>query len=235
MDTKALQEALIQRGYDLSPDGADGIFGRNTITAVKRFQADAKLDIRFPGTVGPTTLKALGLDAVPAAPAHAEVFAPWLDLCIKKKGLHESRDYSELKEFLKSDGKTLGDPRQYPWCGDLVETCIALTCPNERLPGNPYLAANWATFGQPVIPTRGAIMSFWRGSPDSGLGHVAFYWSESATAYNVWGGNQSDSISLTSLAKNRLRKNGSRWPLTVPLPGTGAVAEGSGKLSTNEA
>lgn len=230
IDTRTLQQALAHHNYSLGPGGVDGIFGRDTIAALKEFQTDAKLDIKYPGTVGPKTIKALGLDET------AETgYAPWLELCIRKKGLHEGRDYEELSKFLKSDGKTLGDPRKLPWCGDLMETCISLTCPNERLPGNPYLAANWATFGQYIKPTRGAIMSFWRGSPDSGLGHVAFYWSESATAFNIWGGNQHDSISLTSIAKSRLRKNGSRWPLTFLLPGTGTVIGASGKLSTNEA
>lgn len=238
-DTRELQKALIIRGYDLGPDGADGVFGRNTIAAVDKFKNDNGVPNQFPGSVGPKTLAALGLikDGTTVQSGKPNVvFAPWFDLCLTKKGLHESRDRAELVKFLKSDGHTLGDPTKLPWCGDLVETCIALTCPDEKLPKNPYLAANWASFGQYVAPTRGAIMSFWRGSPDSGLGHVAFYHSESATAYNVLGGNQSNSISLTSIAKNRLRKNGSRWPLTVPLPGTGAVAgESSAKLSVNEA
>lgn len=235
-DTEQLQKALIARGYNVGTSGADGVFGRDTIAAVTRFQKDQHLDIQFPGTVGQKTITALGLtEHVAPAMQVATNFAPWLDLCIRKKGLHERINHEELMKFLSSDGHTLGDPSKLPWCGDLVETCIALTCPHERLPANPYFAANWATWGQHVKPTRGAIMSFWRGSPDAGTGHVAFYWSESDDAYNIWGGNQSDRISLTSIAKNRLRKNGSRWPLTVPLPGTGTVAGESGKLSTNEA
>lgn len=234
MNIVTLQKALVNAGFDVGLSGIDGVFGRDTIAAVKAFQkAYGLLNIKYPGTVGPKTIAALGLETL-SREAH-ETFAPWLDLCIQKKSLHEGKDHLELAKFLKSDGKTLGDPRKFPWCGDLVETCIALTCPDERLPLNPYLAANWTHFGQSIKPTRGAILSFWRGSPTSGLGHVAFYNSESITAYNVWGGNQNNSISLTSIAKNRLRKNGSRWPLTFPLPNTGTVSGASGSLSTNEA
>lgn len=239
VDTAVLQKKLIDLGYDLGKGGADGIFGRDTIAAVKKFQKDKGLDVVYPGTVGPRTIKALGLDinngTSPMPVVIKSSFAPWLDLCIQKKGLHESTDYKELSQFLKSDGKTLGDPRELPWCGDLVETCVALTCPEERLPHNPYLAANWAKFGIHVEPTRGAIMAFWRNSPSSGQGHVAFYDSESSSHYNIWGGNQNNSISKTSIAKNRLLKNGSRWPSTFPLPGTGAVAGTTGIVTTNEA
>lgn len=236
-DTEALQKALIAKGYSVGSGGADGIFGRDTIAAVNKFKIDQKLPNKYPGSVGPATLAALGMtqQKVMGEVVTNVNFAPWLDLCIRKKGLQERVNHEELMKFLKSDGHTLGDPAKLPWCGDLVETCLALTLPHERLPSNPYMAANWAAWGQHVPPTRGCVMSFWRGSPESGLGHVAFYWSESDSAYNIWGGNQSDSISLTSIAKNRLRKNGSRWPLTAPLPGTKAVAGESGKLSTNEA
>jgi len=46
-----LQYALIQNGY--SPQGADGYFGSNTLTAVKEFQTDNNLTID--GVVGPNT------------------------------------------------------------------------------------------------------------------------------------------------------------------------------------
>lgn len=236
MDTLAVQRALIAQGYDLGAGKDDGIYGRDTIAAIKKFQKDKKLDVEYPGTVGPKTLKALGLRVKTAEEVADGSLAPWLDACISKKGLHEQTNYEELRKFLKSDGKTLGDPRANPWCGDLVETCLALTLPNEVLPGNPYLAKNWANWGQLVVPTRGAIMSFWRQSPTSDLGHVAFYDSETADAYIVWGGNQDNKISKTTIAKNRLRRNGSRWPVTFPLPTTGAIAgAATGPLSTNEA
>ncbi len=52
---KRLQENLQQMGYD--PGTVDGIFGPNTVKAVKHFQTDYGLDAD--GIVGPKTWEAL--------------------------------------------------------------------------------------------------------------------------------------------------------------------------------
>jgi len=64
-------------------------------------------------------------------------------------------------------------------------------------------------------------MVFWRKSKQSGLGHVGFYAGEDATAYRILGGNQSDSVSLAWVGKDRLV--GARWPASVPAPVAKAV------------
>jgi len=40
---KQVQERLIALGYDVGPDGADGVFGANTQKALFQFQADQRL------------------------------------------------------------------------------------------------------------------------------------------------------------------------------------------------
>ncbi|MDQ0160895.1 peptidoglycan recognition protein family protein [Alkalibacillus salilacus] len=52
-EVKQLQETLINRGYDLSQYGADGIFGRETEEAVKSLQRDGNITVD--GIVGPDT------------------------------------------------------------------------------------------------------------------------------------------------------------------------------------
>lgn len=52
-----LQTMLIQRGYSCGSSGADGIFGNDTLYAVKKFQMDNGLQID--GIVGPATWGAL--------------------------------------------------------------------------------------------------------------------------------------------------------------------------------
>jgi len=160
---------------------------------------------------------------------------PWYDALHKMIGKHEVRDNKELRAWLKSDGATLGDPAVQPWCGDAVETAILVTLPNEILPKNPYLAAAWSSFGKLVKPQKGAILSFWRGSPSSWQGHVGIYAGEDSKNFYVLGGNQSNSISIVPIAKNRLRKNGSRWPLTGQEPQNIIVKMSGGIVSTNEA
>ena len=70
-----LQQALISRGYDVGPTGADGIFGSNTAWAVESFQYDAGLVID--GIAGPATMGALGLAiSTPGAPTPTPAPAP---------------------------------------------------------------------------------------------------------------------------------------------------------------
>ena len=57
-EVRALQQLLLQKGYDLGPCGADGIFGAHTQAAVKAFQKDH--GIKADGIVGPVTRGTLG-------------------------------------------------------------------------------------------------------------------------------------------------------------------------------
>lgn len=159
---------------------------------------------------------------------------PWIIEAKTVFGLHETRDKAALQKYLKSDGKTLGDPTKLPWCGDLVETVIKNSLPNEPFPGdlgkNPYWARNWLLFGKQVKPCYGCILVFGR----EGGGHVGFAVGESATDYFVLGGNQNNSVSITRISKTRLL--GARWPSTYtkgtkPLP---KMSNGDIPKTTNE-
>jgi Putative peptidoglycan binding domain len=55
----AVQQALIDLGYDLGPMGADGIFGRYTAAAVKAFKRDQQLGFEQYSDVGPRTMSRL--------------------------------------------------------------------------------------------------------------------------------------------------------------------------------
>jgi uncharacterized protein (TIGR02594 family) len=238
MDTASLQRRLKALGFD--PGVIDGAFGRKTIDAIKALQKSRVLPAD--GIIGPKTLAALyptpaTAPGAPAAPivakASASLIPPWLSECRRKARLHEAKNRSVLMAWLRSDGKTLGDPAKLPWCGDLVETCLALTLPTEKLPANPYYARNWATFGVRLgLPALGCVLVFSR----TGGGHVGFYEGEDASYYHVRGGNQSNAITVARLAKTRCIAF--RWPSTVPLPTSGPVRMTSVAgfpVSTNEA
>lgn len=200
--TELIQKGLEKLGYDIGRWGADGIYGPSTENALRSYMARG-------GNPVPKTVD---------LPDY-----PWLIEAKKMFGKHETRDNAELKEYLRSDGKTLGDPDALPWCGDYVETVIKNSLPNERLVGplgeNPYWARNWAQFGRHVEPCYGCVLVFER---DKG-GHVGFAVGEDETDFYVLGGNQSDSVNIVRISKRRMVQRGSRWPMTneeygVPLP-----------------
>jgi len=229
-DLKAVQAALNGKGF--GPLVVDGKAGPKTSAAIIAF----KKSVGYKATdyVGPLTYEKLVGGAV--AEAKTDHGPPWYLELLRMIGKHEKRNHKEVAEWLKSDGGTVGDPASVPWCGDAVATALRLAIPNIGIPSNPYLASNWTTWGKEVEPQLGAILVFWRGSPDSWQGHIGFYAGESATNYYVLGGNQSDSVTISPIAKNRLRKGGSRWPiLGAPAPSGTKVQMSGGTVSTNEA
>lgn len=233
MTLKEIQTMLKTQGFDPGP--IDGQIGRRTIAAVKAFQIQNP-PLQVDGIPGPRTLAVLfkGHAELAAEPVDKLLSYPWLDLAITKKGLNERTNNAELRKFLKSDGGSIGDPAQIPWCGDFVETCIALTLTRESLPTNPYLARNWEHFGQQLKPTFAAVGVFWRGDRHGINGHVAFLVGQAKGLYYILGGNQSNSISITSIAQDRLLS--ARWPLSVALPTVVKLPSMiGGKLSINEA
>jgi peptidoglycan hydrolase-like protein with peptidoglycan-binding domain len=222
MNWIAIQKALKLKGFDPGP--ADGIPGVRTHGAVISFQASVGLVTD--GEVGPKTLAALGIKE----PKLIE--PPWLAILTAKKGLRESQDNKALRAWLKSDGKTLGDPAKNPWCGDAIETCI-LNAGYGPVPSNPYFARNWAKYGVHAALCYGGIGSFVRGSG----GHVAAIIgrNKSGSKLRIRGGNQSNMICDVWIAANRLID--CRLPTTwtgdiQPLP---VLADNGEPLSTNEA
>ena len=186
---------LIQSGLDRlghSPGTIDGLWGLRTARALKALLA----------------ANGRAASLVPPGPL------PWTTEAKSALGRHEARDRSWLMDWLKRDGRSLGDPSKTPWCGDFVETCIRVALPDEPLLGalgsNPYWARNWLRFGQEVPPIPGAVLVFARGSG----GHVGFAMGQDDTHFHVLGGNQSDAVTIARIARSRLL--GARWPTTVP-------------------
>ncbi len=118
-----------------------------------------------------------------------------------------------------------------PWCG-LFMAVVALRAGYAPPPG-PLYALNWGAFGaEGHQPELGEVLTFVR--PDGG--HVALYVGEDREAYHVLGGNQTDSVSFTRIAKTRLRAV-RRPPYKIgPPPSVRPyVLAATGTLSRNEA
>jgi uncharacterized protein (TIGR02594 family) len=232
MKVETLQAKLELAGF--SPGRIDGAVGPKTARAFAMALADA-FDVKFSVTWdgAANTLTATG----PLSDAPTYDRPPWGDEAMRVLGMHEVHNNVELREWLRSDGPTLGDPAELPWCGDFVATAIRLALPDEpftgRVRANPYLARNWQDFGEEVAPSQWSVAYFWRGSPNGTYGHVGFLVGEDDAYYHVLGGNQSNSVSISRIAKERLL--GTRWPLTSEEEPQPLIFSSSGHaISSNE-
>lgn len=174
---------------------------------------------------------------IPAKPVDVPVEPVWM---------REARRYMGLREIAgpKSNPTILGWAARLggwvasfyknddtPWCGLAVAAWISVTLPREVMPSNPLGALNWSKFGRPLrVPSVGAILTFRR----EGGGHVGLYVGEDETHFHVLGGNQSNSVSITRIDKERLAAI--RWPQTGGDPVGGRVdLPAYGEVSRNEA
>jgi uncharacterized protein (TIGR02594 family) len=234
-----IQTALGNKSFN--PGGVDGIWGRNTIKAVRAFQSANGLTVD--GIVGANTLAKLFGASAPVsggggtvAPAPAAAPMVWYEEAKRLFGLREgqgARDNPTIIDWADQLGIDY-DHDDIAWCGLFVAHCIGATLTDEPLPANPLGARNWARFGETATEALGAILVFWRESPNSGKGHVGFYHGQDDGAYHVLGGNQSDSVSITRVAKNRLLAI--RRPSTPgPLAGGPVLVKADSALSLNEA
>lgn len=236
MNWKDIQRALVSFGYGVGRAGVDGIPGRDTMAALRRFKGDRGLGTT--NTIGPQTLAALFPRDLSASSGDAD--PPWMTLLAHKMGLHEMRDRKALAAFLRSDGATLGDPALQPWCGDLVETVIALALPEERLPVNPYLARNWTKFGRKDPNpggSYGAVAAFWRISKAGTAGHAGFPVgiNQAGTRFRLRGGNQNNQIGDVWIDKGRLLALRVPVTWTEPLRKLPILKDDGRPASINEA
>ena len=234
---REIQQALKDKGFD--PGGIDGVFGRKTIAAVKEFQSEHGLHVD--GIVGPKTSAALfgGATAAPLTDSGSATdgsILPWFEEAKNLMGTKEvlgSKNNPDILDWARDlNIEYAGD--DIPWCGLFVAHCVGATLPEEALPANPLGARQWERFGDSTQPRVGAVMVFWRSSKQSGKGHVGFYVGEDDEAYQVLGGNQSDSVSLTWLHKSRFLS--AHWPKSATqLTSHAVIKDRDEGLSTNEA
>jgi len=128
----------------------------------------------------------------------------------------------EVEDIYKADS--------IPWCG-LFMAVVAMRAGKEP-PAHPLWALSWSAFGSKAsAPALGDVLVFTR----SGGGHVALYVGEDRDVFHCLGGNQSDSVCITRIAKSRLYA--ARRPLYRVQPANVRPIhlEATGALSLNEA
>lgn len=208
----------------------NGAPGRTMIDGIKKLQAADGLPVT--GLADAATVEALRAPAgsrdFPDRANPAPIAPP-----VEPIWMREARRYLGMKEVPgpKSNPIILGFAKKLggwvasyytdddiPYCGLGLGYCIAVTLPQEPLPGNPLSALAWKTFGVPLVkPALGAILVF----PRDGGGHVNQYAGEDATHYFGLGFNQSNSVTVAR--KLKADCIAIRWPKTAPLPTGGPV------------
>lgn len=217
-----LQKNLITCGF--GPLAVDGIFGQQTLAAVRAFQRFC--DIEVDGIVGPETqgtitkiliAKAKEPKPKPSQPeVPVESETPWMDWMSKHEGEKEISG-SKDNPFIMSLYKYGNYPEQHdevPWCA---------VCANAALRINGYKGTNRAdaksfdTCGDKSELKFGAIVTI---RHKEGGRHVAFFsrWvDESSGLIELFGGNQSNALkkSTFNVSGNKKGKDeivAVRWP-----------------------
>lgn len=223
-----LQKRLAEKGFDPGP--IDGVIGPLTRRAISRFQERNG----FPQT-GVLNLDSLnllfpGIDFV--AENAIPINLPWIVEAHRLIGVKEIEGEANSQTIMNwADVLDIGySSDEVAWCGLFVAHCISSQLPGEPLPNNPLGARKWKNFGREVEPQLGAVLVFWRSSPDSWKGHVGFYWAEDETHYHVLGGNQSNSVNVKRITKKRLIA--ARWPNGEPDSGIVRLASSAGVLES---
>jgi uncharacterized protein (TIGR02594 family) len=117
-----------------------------------------------------------------------------------------------------------------PWCAVAMNRWM-LAC-GYPLSGKGFellRAKSFESWGVPlVVPSFGCVMTFRR--PEGA--HVGLYLGERADAYYILGANQSNSVSVTWIAKDRLTSM--RWPMGLPAHEGRVLLNAAGAVSVNE-
>jgi uncharacterized protein (TIGR02594 family) len=120
-----------------------------------------------------------------------------------------------------------------PWCAAFVGSILEL-CDIQS--SRSAAARSYQAWGVKIDrPIPGAIVVFWRGSPNSYSGHVGFVTGTTREGHLVvLGGNQGDQVCEKAFTRDRVVSY--RWPLGVPVPKEAMkVTDKKVSISTSEA
>jgi uncharacterized protein (TIGR02594 family) len=148
---------------------------------------------------------------------------PWLKEAFRLLGTKEVKGEGDAPELAAMAHalklQNFEDDRD-PWCTLFIAHCIKTGLPLEPLPKHLIWSRAYGKWGRALVyPERGAIVVTWRGKDASlDLGHAFFYLGDAGRYMVGIGGNQSDSVSVSSVHRKD-RIIGIRWPDTYPIPG----------------
>lgn len=120
------------------------------------------------------------------------------------------RSHVRINEYLATVGQPGNDA--IPWCSAFVNWCFYQAEAGAGYHGtnkgtSKANARSWLQWehGTPTnSPKEGDLVVFWRNSPTSAKGHVAFYVREDDKYIYCLGGNQANRVCVARYPKNRL-------------------------------
>lgn len=117
-----------------------------------------------------------------------------------ERGVNERDHKGKIVEYHKAAG--LKADYKTAWCSSFANYVVK----RAGFKGTGSASArSWLKWGQSVdTPKMGAIVIFWRVSPDSSYGHVGFFAGEHEEEIIVLGGNQDNQVCLKTYPKERL-------------------------------
>ncbi|WP_319532870.1 hypothetical protein [uncultured Cohaesibacter sp.] len=129
---------------------------------------------------------------------------------IWRLGMNERDDREALLAWFAQFGGVLGDPTEWPWCGEGMENAALEMFPLVPIPQKPYVAQNWQHYAvnahdgskgneilMPVIGAVGVIR--WSAK----AGHVGVVADFNKTHVDMIGANQTDSINVSRFPRGK--------------------------------
>lgn len=118
------------------------------------------------------------------------------------KGIYGPLHNDEVMKFYLDIGAKWVEDDDIAWCAGFTQW----VCKKANLPYNSKLnARSFLEWGrQTEKPELGDIVVLWRISKASAFGHVGFYINETANAVNILGGNQSNSVNISTFPKTQV-------------------------------
>lgn len=137
-------------------------------------------------------------------------------IAIKEKGQKEFKGKNHNPVIIKYHASTTLKSKtdETPWCSSFVNWVMQ----QAKIQGtNSAAAASWLNWGEKTTAKAGAITIIRNGaaansSLTSSGNHVGFLVKETATHYELLGGNQSNMVRVTPFPKSSWTLRGYRWP-----------------------
>lgn len=135
-----------------------------------------------------------------------------------------------ILEWAKAIGWGHIQDDETPWCGTFIGYVAKQA--NVQVVNTPIRALSWNNYGiKQDVAMLGDILTFSR----NGGGHVGIYVGEDKDYYHVLGGNQSNMVNITRIAKSRLSQiRRTAWKIAQPSNVRCIYYDANGEISENE-